>query len=62
MHYFKNQNSGKLCRTECLDLTHGGTWDGYLLIGPASHFDSNMYCGPKLPFKHCDSGGKEDVH
>jgi hypothetical protein len=62
MHHLKGQNGGKLCRTECLDLTQGGSWDGYLLIGPASHFDENMYCGPKLPLEHSHLGRNEDVH
>ncbi|QPC77963.1 hypothetical protein HYE68_008715 [Fusarium pseudograminearum] len=61
-HHLKHVSGGKLCRTECLDLTHGGTWNGYLLIGPASKFESDMYCGPKLPFTSCDSGGKGDLH
>ncbi|KAH8686204.1 hypothetical protein BGZ61DRAFT_454206 [Ilyonectria robusta] len=61
-HHLKTETDGELCRTECLDLTHSGTWNGYLLMGPANHFESDMYCGPKLPFKSCDSGGKNDLH
>jgi hypothetical protein len=61
-HHIKNVNGGKLCQTECLDLTHGGTWDGFLLIGPRNGFDSSKYCGPKLSFGSCDSGGKKDSH
>jgi hypothetical protein len=61
-HHIKNVNGGKLCATECLDLTHGGTWDGFLLIGPRDGFDSSKYCGPKLSFGSCDSGGKNDLH
>ncbi|CAG7562050.1 unnamed protein product [Fusarium equiseti] len=54
------QYGDPLCETRCLNLTHGGTWNGYLLIGPADDFDSSAYCGPKLDFDHCTSGGKYD--
>ncbi|KAG5657935.1 hypothetical protein KAF25_007968 [Fusarium avenaceum] len=50
-----------LCETQCLNLTHGGTWNGFLLIGPADDFNSKAYCGPKLHFDHCTSGGKNDL-
>ncbi|KAF5685607.1 hypothetical protein FCIRC_3393 [Fusarium circinatum] len=52
----------KICGTECLNLTHGGTWDGYLLIGPADKFDDSAECGPEISFQHCDSGGKGDLN
>ncbi|KAG5771170.1 hypothetical protein H9Q72_002163 [Fusarium xylarioides] len=57
-----NNHGHKICGTQCLELTHGGTWHGYLLIGPASNFDHKAYCGPKVSFKHCDSGGKGDMN
>ncbi|KAH6887094.1 hypothetical protein B0T10DRAFT_490696 [Thelonectria olida] len=59
-HHLKNRGT-KLCRTECLQLTHGGTWHGYLLLGPAKDFNSNMYCGAHLSYGHCDHGGKYDL-
>lgn len=59
-HHLQTVNNGVLCNTECLDLTHSGTWDGYLLIGPANNFDSSVYCGPSLSFNTCTNGGKND--
>ena len=59
-HHLQTVNNGVICNTECLDLTHGGTWDGYLLIGPANNFDSSVYCGPSLSFNTCTNGGKND--
>ena len=56
------KNGGRLCATECLDLTHGGTWDGFLLIGPSNSFEANRYCGPTLNFGQCTSGGKKDFN
>jgi hypothetical protein len=61
-YHIKHVNNVKLCQTECLDLTHGGTWNGYLLIGPSNGFDSSKYCGPKLGFGNCDAGGKKDFN
>ncbi|KAM5358110.1 hypothetical protein ACJZ2D_015577 [Fusarium nematophilum] len=49
------------CRTECMDLTHGGSWNGYLLIGPTDGFDSSMYCGPQLEFVSYNSCGEHKV-
>ncbi|KAF5237860.1 hypothetical protein FANTH_10574 [Fusarium anthophilum] len=60
-HHIKNHGH-KICGTQCLELTHGGTWHGYLLIGPASNFDHKAYCGPQVSFEHCDSGGKGDMN
>ncbi|KAM5522391.1 hypothetical protein FOXYSP1_16282 [Fusarium oxysporum f. sp. phaseoli] len=60
-HHIKNHGH-KICGTQCLELIHGGTWHGYLLIGPASKFDHKAYCGPEVSFKHCDSGGKGDIN
>ncbi|KAF7906842.1 hypothetical protein EAF00_001120 [Botryotinia globosa] len=54
-------DGNSLCSTECLDLTHSGTWSGFLLIGPTNSFDSTMYCGPSLSFGSCTSGGKNDI-
>ncbi|KAF7958093.1 hypothetical protein EAE96_003660 [Botrytis aclada] len=54
-------DGNSLCATECLDLTHSGTWSGFLLIGPTNGFDSSMYCGPSLSFGSCSSGGKNDI-
>ena len=54
------RRGGQVCGMECLDLTHGGTWDGFLLVGPTGNFDSSMYCGPSLDFDQCTSGGKKD--
>lgn len=47
-HHLQTTDGSKLCGTECLDLTHSGTWSGYLLIGPTSSFKSTTYCGPVL--------------
>lgn len=61
-HHLKTVDNNELCATECLDLTHGGTWDGYLLIGPGDSFEDSMYCGPTLDFDNCSSGGKGDFN
>jgi hypothetical protein len=50
----------QVCGTECWDMSHGGTWDGYLAIGQASVFDDSVYCGPSLSFSKCTNGGGKD--
>ncbi|EMR89157.1 hypothetical protein BcDW1_2167 [Botrytis cinerea BcDW1] len=59
-HHLETDDGG-LCATECLDLTDSGAWNGYLLAGPTSNFDSSMYCGPTISFETCTSGGKNDL-
>lgn len=45
----------------CMELTHGGTWKGYLLIGPDGNWPSNLSCGDSSSGT-CVSGGKNDDH
>jgi hypothetical protein len=61
-HHLKTKDDSQVCGMDCLDLTHGGTWDGFLLIGPVDHFDASVYCGPTLDFGKCSSGGKKDFN
>jgi len=61
-HHLKSVGNGAVCNTECLDLTHDGAWDGFLLIGPSNNFDSSIYCGPSLSFGQCSNGGKQDFN
>ncbi|KAF7887508.1 hypothetical protein EAF00_009802 [Botryotinia globosa] len=60
-NHLETVDGSQLCGTECLDLTHSGTWNGYLLFGPTSNFNSAAYCGPTLSYSKCTSGGKNDV-
>lgn len=59
--YLDDVNGNKLCGTECLRMDHGGTWDGWLKLGPTANFKSNAYCGPSLTFSSCLSGGNNDI-
>lgn len=58
--HLKNTDNGNLCGTECLHFTHGGTWNGYLLIGPYGYFDDKKECGANLDYKQCTNGVKND--
>lgn len=46
----------------CLELTHNGSWHGYLLIGPNGHggWSDNLHCGADNE-GYCVSGGSNDV-
>ncbi|APA16250.1 predicted protein [Sclerotinia sclerotiorum 1980 UF-70] len=59
--HLENVDQGSLCGTQCLNLSHGGTWEGYLLIGPADSFNSGAYCGSSLAWSQCTSGGKNNL-
>ncbi|KAL4928960.1 uncharacterized protein BDV17DRAFT_291282 [Aspergillus undulatus] len=60
-HYLKEKNHETICDTECLKLNLGGTWDGWLKLGQKDNFDEDVYCGPKLTFENCASGGNNDI-
>lgn len=46
----------------CMDLTHGGNWVGYLLVGPdGPELWNNLSCGNNNSGR-CVKGGKNDVH
>ncbi|PYH93385.1 hypothetical protein BO71DRAFT_478514 [Aspergillus ellipticus CBS 707.79] len=60
-HYLTTVEDDKVCGTQCLKLDHSGTWDGFLKFGKSSVFDSSAYCGNKLSYYSCASGGKKDL-
>lgn len=49
----------KICGTLCLRLDHGGTWNGWLKLGPVGSFNEKAYCGVGLPFNSCVSGNND---
>jgi hypothetical protein len=60
MRHLESRNK-QICGTECWDMSHGGTWDGYLAIGKTGVSDDRVYCGPHLSFADCTNGGKKDA-
>ncbi|CCF59332.1 hypothetical protein KAFR_0G03000 [Kazachstania africana CBS 2517] len=44
----------------CMELTHGGSWKGFLLIGPNEDWPSYIWCGDGGK-NTCVSGGKGDI-
>lgn len=59
--YMTNVEHDKICGTHCLRMDHGGTWDGWLKLGPVNSFNDGAYCGPELSFVRCLSGGNNDI-
>lgn len=49
----------KLCGVHCLEMTHGGTWHGYVTIAPPGEDPSNYYCGSSTQTGACVSGGEK---
>ncbi|KAI1398104.1 hypothetical protein F4819DRAFT_498976 [Hypoxylon fuscum] len=50
-----------LCGVDCLQLSHGGTWTGYVTIAAEGYDASNFYCGAQNSWPTCGSGGKNDA-
>lgn len=44
----------------CIQLSHGGSWNGFLLIGPDTNWPGYIWCGSGGK-DTCVSGGKNDV-
>lgn len=56
-NFISTVDTNNICGVQCLQLTHGGTWSGYVLIG-ASSYDLNSYsCDLAGTFGNCASGG-----
>ncbi|KAJ5928307.1 hypothetical protein N7466_007263 [Penicillium verhagenii] len=47
----------KLCKTVCWRMTHGGTWAGYMKLGPEDGFENGKACGPGVSYTECEIGG-----
>jgi hypothetical protein len=60
--YF-DATEGQFCNVRCLDQTHGGSYHGYLLIGPDGADLTQYKCDSSInfPTDHCTSGGKKDA-
>ncbi|KAH1898216.1 hypothetical protein KXV57_009713 [Aspergillus fumigatus] len=59
--YLNNVEHNDICGTQCLRMDHGGTWDGWLKLGPVGSFNENAYCGPSLSVDSCLSEGNNDI-
>lgn len=49
-----------VCGTHCIQLTHGGTWTGYVTLAPAGTNVDSFYCGSSYSFGSCGKGGVND--
>lgn len=61
--YLRQNNPSSFCNVQCYHLTHGGTWNGYLVFG-AANYDLNYYatqCEALTKSGTCVSGGSGDV-
>lgn len=58
--YLKKQHLD-VCGVHCLKLSHGGTYNGYVILAKAGTHLNNYYCGKYNSFGNCVSGGKNDT-
>ncbi|KAM0721938.1 hypothetical protein Q7P37_002863 [Cladosporium fusiforme] len=50
----------RVCGVQCIRMTHGGTWTGYVTLSPDSISLDDYYCGKQYTFGDCLSGGEDD--
>jgi hypothetical protein len=59
--YLRDVNKN-VCGTHCIQLTHGGTWTGYVVLAPSGTDVDSFYCGSAYTFGSCGTGGVNDQH
>lgn len=54
---------GQICSVHCVAQSHGGTYRGYLLLGPDNVNLTDYQCDSSVEFPkdQCGSGGEKDV-
>ncbi|BCS20323.1 uncharacterized protein APUU_20755S [Aspergillus puulaauensis] len=63
-HFIHSVLDDNICNAQCMRLTHGGTWTGWLSLGPAGSLKkAKIQCDSGLgsDFDTCKSGGKNDI-
>ena len=50
-----------ICSAANIYLSHGGNWDGYLVVGNDISDLSRTYCGSRVTFTTCSPGGNNDL-
>lgn len=62
-HYIDENFDTRMCGVQCMKLTHGGNWQGYVVFGKPD-YDWRYYldmCASVSKLGHCESGGKKYV-
>lgn len=63
-HYIDKEMPKSTCGVQCMKLTHGGNWEGYVVFG-AGTYDWEHYldmCASISKLGQCESGGKKYIH
>lgn len=50
--------NGKLCGSQCIKLSHGGTWTGWLSISTSQSALNSFTCDSSVSVPNCGSCGK----
>ena len=62
-HYISENFDDSVCGVQCMRLTHGRDWQGYVVFGKPD-YDWKRYlnmCATVTKIGHCESGGKKYV-
>lgn len=62
--WIKNQNGGKVCKNQCVQLKHGtGQWTGFVGFGTDENAVKNLQCDESINshVSKCESGGNADI-
>ncbi|KAH9824565.1 hypothetical protein Tdes44962_MAKER04385 [Teratosphaeria destructans] len=62
-HYMDKEVPDSVCGVQCMKLTHGGNWQGYVVWG-APDYDWKKYldmCATVNTLGHCESGGSKYI-
>lgn len=60
-HFISSVDDDEICGVQCLRLTHGVTWTGYVLMGDTTYNLNNDICDFTGSFGTCASGGDGDA-
>lgn len=64
LHYLNENFNESTCGVQCMKLTHGAQWEGYVVFGKPN-YDWSYYldkCSDISKLGHCEKGGKKYVH
>lgn len=62
-HYVDEKLPDSVCGVQCMKLTHGGDWEGYVVFGAGTYNWEKWLdmCASVGKLGHCEKGGKKYI-